>query len=96
MKSFFKNNLITNPQGWVEKVVGNNIRYSVFNIVSIFAGIVLMRRFFHFTKAITPYIDVYACIIGCTVILPMLYLYALRALLRKINSVQSNNSSDVK
>jgi len=93
MKIFLNKSLFSDPVEWAKASVGNTILYISLNIVSILAGIILMRL----------YLNIGAWLIICitTIILPMEYLWVIRSLLRELkkgngkqNGVRSNNLSE--
>lgn len=87
MKIFLKKSLFSDPVGWAEASVGNTVLYLLLNIISIIAGIILMRLC----------VNIGAWLIICitTIILPMEYLWIIRSLLKKLKDQQTagNNSA---
>jgi uncharacterized membrane protein len=94
VKSILKDNIITNPIGWANSLVGTNLRYRVTQLCVIVFGILLACMIFisfpdHYWMI---YIGPIAFTFIFAVELPILCLRAMRHLIIKINQSEPKDA----
>ncbi|MBE0542964.1 MAG: hypothetical protein IH623_16580 [Verrucomicrobia bacterium] len=83
MNGILSNNIVSNPKGWAQKVVGSSRRYRLMQAVTlVFGGALGWILYLICTEAQLPlfgYLIVLGCVLVAVVQLPLCYLRALRS-----------------